>query len=410
MLALSRPRAGPAAVHAVRSARWRNRSHEVHMLILISAILTGGVLILCYTWVVYPALLWALSRMLKRRAIRKGDGRPSISIIIACYNEERRIASKLNDCLALQYPPEKLEVLIVSDGSTDGTERIVEDYAARDPRIRLLRSPGRAGKSGAQNLAAAQAQGEILVLTDAETQTRPDLLEQITEDFADPKVGLVAPVVQFGRFDDPVSKGQGAYWRFELALRQWESDLGILATASGAAMAIRRDVFRPIPPQFGDDCIIPLDVCLQGYRILQDPRCVVSDEMPHSVSGELRARVRMTTRNWSGILCRPSVLNPFRFPGIAWGLISHKFLRWLTPLFLVTLFLANAWLAIHGHMTPLFILQICFYLAALIGWQRSGRERCERVFGYPFAFCLANLGFLLGIFKAFLGERILAYK
>ena len=364
--------------------------------------------LIVYTWLGYPVLLRVLTSI-RRPSARREQRDFKISVIIACYNEEARIEDKLTDCLSWRYPADRLEILVASDGSTDGTECIVEKFAGQDSRIRLLRSAGRAGKSGVQNLAAAEARGDILLFTDAETRTRPDLLKQIAEDFADPGVGLVAPIVQFGRFDDPVSKGQGAYWRFEILLRQMESDLGILATASGAALAVRRELYRPVPVQYGDDCIIPLDVCLGGYRVLQDARSVVSDEMPHSIKGELRARVRMTTRNWSGILCRPGVLNPLRFPGVSWALVSHKFLRWMTPFFLVVLLLANGWLALHGQLTVLFVLQLGFYLAALIGWRRP-EGQCERVFGYPFAFCLANFGFFLGVLKSMRGEKVLTYK
>ncbi len=373
-------------------------------------LLTVLLVTLAYTWAGYAAILWVIARILHRPLLRDEYARPSISIIVACFNEEQVIAPKLEDCRALRYPADKVEILVASDGSTDATERIVEEFAARDPRIRLLRSEGRAGKSGVQNLAALQARGDILLFTDAETLTRPNLLEQIAEDLADPEVGLVAPVVQFGRFESAVSKGQGFYWRFEIFLRQLESDLGILATASGAAFAIRRSLYRPIPVEYGDDCIVPLDVRLDGYRVLQDPRAVVSDEMPHSINGELRVRVRMTARNWSGILCRRALLNPVRFPATSWGLISHKFLRWMTPFFLVVLLLTNAWLVFHGRLAGLFILQCCFYLAASVGWHRSRKQKCERVFGYPFAFCLANLGFLLGVLRCIRGQRIIAYK
>lgn len=365
---------------------------------------------LAYTWIGYPLVLRALARATQVAVRREDYERPSFSIIVACYNEEECITAKLDDCLAQQYPRELVEIIVASDGSTDATEKIVHDFAARDPRIRLLRSAGRAGKSGVQNLAAAEARGDVLLFTDAETLTRPNLLEQIAEDFSDPKIGLVAPVVQFGRFDDPLSQGQGFYWRYELYLRQLESDLGILATASGAALAVRRSLYRPIPVEYGDDCIIPLDVRLDGYRVLQDPRAVVTDEMPHSINGELRVRIRMTARNWSGILCRRAILNPLRFPVTSWSLISHKLLRWMTPFFLVTLLLANGWMMFHGRLAALFVLQGSFYLAAFVGWRRSQKQECERVFGYPFAFCLANLGFLLGVLRCVRGERIVAYK
>lgn len=374
----------------------------------------GIVLLVCgmilgYTWLGYPSSLWILRRI-RKYSVAQQACQPMISIIVAVHNEESHIRSKLDDCLALEYPRERLEIILASDGSTDGTEQMVQEFSSRDRRIRLVRTQGRAGKSGAQNLAAEHATGELLLFTDAETSTQPNLLNQIAEDFADPRVGLVAPIVHFGKLGTAVSDGQGAYWRFELLLRQLESDIGILATVSGSAFAIRKHLFRPIPPQYGDDCIVPLDVRLQGYRVIQDARAIVFDTMPHTVEGEMRARVRMTARNWTGILSRPGVLNPLRFPGTAWGLVSHKFLRWLTPLFLIVLFAASGLLAAQGRYMPLFALHSCFYLAAFIGWRRSHGRECERIFAYPFAFCLANVGFLLGTLRCLRGATIVTYK
>jgi hypothetical protein len=169
-------------------------------------------------------------------------------------------------------------------------------------------------------------------------------------------------------------------------------------------------LFRPIPLRFGDDCIVPLDVRLQGFKILQDPDALVSDEMPHSVEGELRARIRMTTRNWSGTLSRPGSLNPLHFCGTAWGLISHKFLRWLTPFSLAIALLTNGLLVAGPKWALLLLIQVLFYAAAVIGWRRSRWQPCERIFGYPFAFCLANLGFLLGVVRSLRGQAVIAYK
>lgn len=373
------------------------------------AILVFSFLLLAYTWLGYGALLWILKHLFARPP-RRHPSEPVITVVVAVYNEEAHIAAKLEDCLTLQYPAARLQIIVASDGSTDGTERIVQEFAGRDPRVQLLRSAGRAGKSGVQNLAVEQARGDILLFTDAETRTRPTLLRQIAEDFADPRVGMVAPTVYFGGSDGAVAKGQGAYWRFELFLRQLESDVGILATASGSAFAMRRTLFRPIPPQYGDDCVLPLDVRLQGYTVLQDPRIILTDKMPHTIDGELRTRVRMTARNWTGILSRPGILNFLRYPGTAWGLVSHKFLRWMTPFLLMTMFLMNCLLALQGRLVALFLVQSCFYAAALVGWQRSRQRPCERIFGYPFAFCLANVGFFLGTMKCLRGQRVVAYK
>lgn len=372
-------------------------------------ILLTGSLALAYTWLGYPLLL-VLCRSVFRRNHALTEQYFTFSVIIAAYNEEKRIREKIDNCLHFNYPPDLVEVTVASDGSTDETEKIVEEFSAEDSRVRLIRSSGRAGKSGVQNLASAQAKGEIFLFTDVETIAKPDLLLQIAAHFTDLKVGMVAPVVHFGKFGGSVSQGQGAYWRFELFLRQLESDLGILSTCSGSAFAIRRNLFRPIPPQYGDDCVIPLDIRLQDYRIVQDRNIVVYDEMPHTIDGELRARIRMTARNWAGILSRPSILNLFCFPVTAWGLISHKFLRWMTPFFLALIYLANCFLAFHHQFLVLLLLQSSFYISAVIGWHRSRSQTCERIFGYPFAFCLANVGFFLGLVKCFRGQRVVAYK
>lgn len=371
------------------------------------AVLSGALVI--YTWFTYPSLLF-LFRLAFRQVRISETCTPSFSIILAAYNEEKRVAAKLENCLALEYPHDRVEIIVASDGSTDETERIVEEFSDRDPRVRLVRSSGRAGKSGVQNLAVENALGEILLFTDAETVTSQDLLALIAQHFADGRVGMVAPVVHFGRLGTSVSEGQGAYWRFELFLRQLESDLSILATCSGSAFAIRRELFRPIPRQYGDDCVVPLDIRLQGFRIVQDPKIVVYDEMPHSVEGELRARIRMTARNWAGIFSRPQVLNPLLFPATALGLVSHKFLRWLTPIFLGVLYMASCTLVFEHRFFLFFSLQTCFYAAALVGWQRPQARACGRIFGYPFAFCLANIGFFLGLVKWFRGQHVVAYK
>jgi cellulose synthase/poly-beta-1,6-N-acetylglucosamine synthase-like glycosyltransferase len=365
--------------------------------------------LVAYTWLGYPLCLWMLRKFFRLRFAR-GHNWPTISIIIAVYNEEGQISAKLENCQAFDYPRERIEILVASDGSTDNTDNIVTEFASRDERIRLLRSGGRAGKSGVQNLAVEHAHGEILLFTDAGTRIGKSALAQIASSFSDASVGLAAPVVRFGKFETSVSRGQGTYWRFEIFLRQLESDLGILATASGAALALRRNLYRPVPPQYGDDCVIPLDVRLAGFKVVQEPDADVYDEMPHSVEGEFRARVRMTARNWTGILHRRELLDPLRYPGTAWSLISHKFLRWLTPFFLAAAFLLNLALVIRGHFAPLLILQSCFYLAAAVGWRRSRGSSCARIFGYPFAFCLANLGFLLGVMRGLRRETVVAYK
>ena len=366
--------------------------------------------IVLYVWIGYPILISVPVLIFARKPTSLEPSiAPLVSIIIAVHDEEIKIASKLGDCLELQYPNEKLEIIVASDGSTDRTDEVVRRFIAQDPRIRWLHSDRRVGKSGIQNLAAGHARGDLLFFTDANTAMPPGVLRALVDHLSEPKVGLVTATVLFGHPQDAVEKGQGFYWRYELLLRSAESDLGILATGSGQALLVRRELFHPLPTCYGDDCIMPLDVRLQGYRVLQDQETTVFDAMPHSIEGELRTRIRMTARNWAGTLSRPALLNPFRFPLTAIGLISHKLLRWLTPFFLAVIILCNTWLALDGSFTTIWFLQIVFYLCACVGWLLARKQRPAWFFGYAFSFCLANLGFFLGILKALRNQRIVAY-
>ncbi len=367
-------------------------------------------LLMVYIWAGYPVLLWLLGRLVVPPDPKGQADQPMVSIIIAAYNEEQRIRTKLENCQRFVYPPEKIEILVASDGSTDQTEAFVEEVAERDPRIRLLRSAGRVGKSEVQNLAALEARGEILFFTDANARVNADALQFVVGDLADPRVGLVSAEALFGSPGDAVSRGQSFYWRFELFLRRSESDLGILATTSGQAFAVRRELFQPLPTCYCDDCIAPLDVRLQGYRVLHDRRAIVFDTMPHTIQGELRTRIRMTARNWGGTLARPAILDPLRFPLTALGLLSHKLLRWLTPFLLVMIFVTNTGLVLQGRALLPWILQVGFYLSAFVGWLRTRGKRPAGLFGYPFSFCLANVGFFLGMVKVLRSQRIVAYQ
>jgi hypothetical protein len=160
---------------------------------------------------------------------------------------------------------------------------------------------------------------------------------------------------------------------------------------------------------YGDDCVLPLDVRLQGYRVIQEPRAIVFDAFPHSIDGELRARARMVARNWTGTLSRSAIFSPLRFPGTAWGLVSHKLLRWLTPLFLAVLLIASTLSLPRGRNVLLWLLQAGFYGSAWVGWLRTRSGQQTRIFGIPFAFCLANVGFVLGMMQVLRGQRMVSY-
>jgi cellulose synthase/poly-beta-1,6-N-acetylglucosamine synthase-like glycosyltransferase len=366
------------------------------------------VALLAYTWAGYLAVLLLLQRLFPSPVVRSPI-HPRVSIILAVHNEERCIEEKLLDCLRLKYPSDGLEILVASDYSTDATEQIVEQFALRHPFVRLLRCETRAGKSGAQNLAVEHAKGEILFFSDANTRMDPCSLEKMVENFGDPRVGLVTAAVQFLQPKGAVPEGQGMYWRYELLMRQAESDIGILTKASGQAIAMRRELFRPLTTCYGDDCVMPLGVRLSGYRVVLDRRAIVTDTMPHTPRAEMKARIRMTSRSWGGTFSQSSIFNPFRFPVTSWGLASHKVFRWLSPFFLGALFVASTLSASRHEWVALWLVQVAFYAAAFLGWQSVRRGKGAGMFGYAFAFCLANVGFLFGLVKALRNQRIAAY-
>lgn len=334
---------------------------------------------------------------------------PVLTVLVTVHNEGKNIEGRIRNLQACQYPANCLEILVASDGSTDETDSLVERIAAGDDRIRLFRPEDRKGKTDTQNQAIAQATGDIIVFTDADTRFDTHFLQEIARPFFDPNVGGVDGHLLFlTETADRVSRSQGFYWRQELQIRQLESELGIMAVASGACMAIRRSLFRPMRATVGEDCLIPLDVVDQGYRMVHAEKAIAYDRMAHEPGKEFRTRVRMTLRNWQGTWSYPQLLNPFRHPGIAFALWSHKVLRWLSPLFLI-MWLAGSvviLLTYSSHAIFIGVPGVIFIFGALAG-----------VLGLPIpgvamlsSFVLANVGFGMGVIKAMAGKRISTYR
>jgi cellulose synthase/poly-beta-1,6-N-acetylglucosamine synthase-like glycosyltransferase len=361
-----------------------------------------------YCWVGYPLILKLLSLFYPKN-IKKEDYLPSVTVLLAVFNEEEAIRRKLENLLALEYPKEKLDILVASDGSTDKTNEIVREFADRG--VRLFISEHRKGKSATQNEAVKLVNSDILAFTDADTVLDSKFLTKIIQPFADPAVGCVTGLFLLRREGSgTISESQGFYWKYETAMRAIESRIGILPTASGGGMVIRRELFKPLDSQYGEDCVVPLDVILQGYRVMHEPEALAYDASPSSIKGELKTRIRMTLRNWTGTLSRKQLLNPFKYPLVSLSLTSHKLLRWLTSFFLLFILILNLFLLRHPLYQLLFIFQIVFYGLAVIGFILERRSRHLRIFTVPFSFCLANLGMFIGVIKSFLGIKITTYE
>lgn len=358
----------------------------------------------------YGRLLQVLRLLLGERYPPPGGAAvaaAAVTVVLPAYNEERRIRAKLENLLAQDYPADKLQIVVVSDGSSDATEDIAREFSAR---VELLRTAGRQGKSRAQNQAVAHAHGSLLVLTDMAAMMAPNCVSELVRSFADGEVGCVTARLLHTSHGSVTGQDQGRYWSYELKLRRLESELGMLATTAGPAMALRRELWKDLAADYGDDCVLPLDVILQGKRVVQAESAVAWDENLETATKEFRARVRMTVRNWLGTFSRGRLLNPLRYPRYAFALWLHKILRWLSPVFVIGVLAGAALEAGGGGSTvplTLCVLFLALGAAGLIGLFRRQRWPLAASAG---SFLLVNVAFLVGLLKVWRGHTIKVYQ
>lgn len=336
---------------------------------------------------------------------------PTMTVLLTVHNEEAIIRRRIENILQCDYPADRLTVLIASDGSTDSTNEIVRSFAARG--VRLFESPG-LGKTGTQNAAIRSIESELIAFTDADILFDANWCRQIARRFQDPQVGAVdGRALYEAPATDALQASQGFYWSYELKLRHLESQLGVLAVVAGACFAIRRNLFVPMDPAIGEDCIVPLDIVTQGFQVVHEPLAIGRFDSEEDSSITLRRRIRMTLRNWQGTWTRSHLLNPLRYPGYAFALWSHKLLRWLSPLFLATASccsMAQLILAPSLASVLLFAPFGGLFALAWIGWVSARRHLRIPGTGAAYSFLLANVAFLIGIWRAVTGHRIHSYR
>jgi cellulose synthase/poly-beta-1,6-N-acetylglucosamine synthase-like glycosyltransferase len=359
---------------------------------------------LAYAYVGYAALVWLVSR-LRPREVRRGRVEPTVSVVITAYNEERDLASKLENTLALDYPSEKLEIIVASDCSSDGTDEIARRYAARG--VRLHRQPERLGKTAAQNAAVELARGDVLLFSDATTLYQRDVLRAMAPNFADPSVGCVAgKLIYVDPAASSVGSGAKSYWGYETFLKTHESRACSLIGASGCLYAVRRTAYVPLYHEACSDFIIATKMVEQGLRAVYEPGAVCTEETNRRADKELAMRVRVIAQTYTDLWRHRRLMNPLRGGFYAIELLSHKVMRYLVPLFLFAIFATSAALAPRSvFFALLFAGQSLFYAAALAGWllERSGRR--VRVLALPHYFVLANAAAVLAFYKFARGER-----
>ncbi len=367
--------------------------------------------VVSYVYVGYPLLLWldVFGRATRRRDAqfdRRFIGAPAelplVSIIVAAHNEEAAIEAKILNLLASDYPRERVEILIGSDGSSDRTEEIVRRH--QHDGVGLISFPKQQGKSAMQNGLVAAASGEFLVFTDADCISDSSALRLLVENFADPQVGLVTGAPRYLNADETsITKNESAYLDYESWIRNEESRRGLLAMASGSLFAMRRSLWRPLNRDFGDDFELPLRTALAGMRSVLEARAVtitrLSQNSPATMFG---LKSRIVSKDFKALMAYRAILNPLSHGAIALGLWSHKLLRWLAPYFLLGIFFSSAFL--HSPFyRGLFLLQVAFCIFAVLGFLVRGRA-----LGFPWSvptsFCIVNLAALVGVWVSLTGR------
>jgi cellulose synthase/poly-beta-1,6-N-acetylglucosamine synthase-like glycosyltransferase len=371
--------------------------------------------LVAYTYFLYPLVLffaYAASQIRRdwnfltngrrdrRVALPGWQALPAVSMVVPAYNEEEWLDAKLANLRELEYPPDKLEVILVSDGSTDRTGEILS--AIHDARFRVLLLPKRGGKANALNCAVGVARNRVLVFSDASTMIAPASLQTIVRHFSDPRVGAVCGALQFQGSQES-RQTEGVYWKYESMLRLMEARLGATLTASGAFYAVRRDCFVPLPVNaILDDFVIPMNVRKQGSLVLYDPEAVATEFAAATVSGEFTRRVRLATGSFRAL---PDLLRT-PMPGFTrLAFVSHKLLRWVLPFVLIGLAVSNLFL-----FGPMFYCISAAAQAAILVWGLAGlllREQLTRarlaLLGY---FLLAmNAAFLIGFVRSLRGGK-----
>jgi cellulose synthase/poly-beta-1,6-N-acetylglucosamine synthase-like glycosyltransferase len=362
--------------------------------------------IIVYVYAGYPIALACglLGRRKRPEAVNKKPAvLPSLSIIVPAHNEESAIEAKIKNIFASNYPRERLEILVGSDGSTDRTEEIVRKYAAEG--VGLIAFPLQQGKSAVQNGSVAVASGQVLVFTDADSEFGPLALRALVARLEDPQVGLVTGAPWYvNEGENSLTENEGVYLRYETWLRREESERGLLAAASGSLFAMRRSLWRPLDRNLGDDFELPLRVALAGLRNVLEPSARTLTRLSQNSTESMFAlKVRIISKDFRAIRAYSSALNPFAHPALALSLWSHKLLRWLVPYFLIGMLFSSGFLVRLPFYRSVLAIEIGLCAIAACGLVFGPRR-----LGFPWSiatsFGIVNLAALCGTLKSFGGS------
>lgn len=357
-----------------------------------------------YTFIGYPIFVYLVSLVFPRR-IKKSDFDSSVTILITAYNEDKDIREKLENTLAIDFPHEKLEIIVASDGSTDKTDEIVREF--EDRGVRLYRQEGRAGKTVTQNNAMAISKGDIILFSDATAMYQPDVLQKILPNFADESVGCVAgKLIYVDSSRSGVGKGAKSYWNYETFIKENESRACSLIGASGCLYAVRRSAYKPMYAEACSDFLIASILYEQDLRTVYEPEAICVEQTNRRTDKEMTMRVRVISQTFTDLWRYRKMMNPFRSGFFAVELVSHKLFRYSVPIFLILLYFSSFALAFRSEFFEFVLLvQTIFYILALVAWLLERLGKSFRLLAIPLYFVLTNAASLIGFYKFLRGER-----
>lgn len=363
----------------------------------------GGILL---TYLGYPLLL-LVWRSFPRPHARDESTRPRVSLIVSAFNEAQVIEAKIRNALALDYPSEQLEVIVISDESTDGTDEIVRGFA--DQGVVLYRQEPRQGKSFGLTQFVPRARGEILVFSDANSIYDAEAIRKLVRHFADPQVGFVVGHQRYVDDDSATADSEGLYWRYETWLKIQESGVNSVVCGDGAIYAARAELFEPLKPDDINDFTLPLKIIAKGYRGVFDAEAFCVEHTAEDFAGEFRRKARIVNRSLRAVTRVPQTLNPFRVGLFSLQLAIHKILRWFVAALLVVVLVSNAWLAWNGPAVYrwLMVAQLaCYLLAASYVLPPL---RAVRLVYIAYYFCLVNAAAGWGILQFLTGKTFVIW-
>ncbi len=358
-----------------------------------------------YTYLGYGILLYLIVR-LKRLFVKptKFDlsFEPSVTLVIPAYNEEGFIEAKAANSLQLDYPKEKLRILFITDGSSDNTYNILKDIEG----VEVIHDSRRAGKAAAENRAMKFVKTPIVVFCDANTQLNRDCIRQLVKHYQYDKVGAVAgakKVISAGA-DSASGAGEGIYWKYESALKKWDSELYTVVGAAGELISFRTELVTELEEDtILDDFMQSLRICSQGFKVVYEPKAMAVETASQNVTEELKRKVRIAAGGWQSMHRLSHLLNPFGYPLLTFQYISHRVLRWSISAFALPLILGfNLLMVIKGTSSVyhlLLLLQCCFYLMAVFGWVLENKKIRFKILFIPYYFLMMNYAVFAGFWR-----------